>query len=259
MTTLELANGGSWVKLSFPLQRAPAARVPDKAHGGKRGKVRGFSRGSRRRLLDLLNKVERGAVQRALFVTLTYPGSWPSAWQRWKRDIDALGKRLLRQYPGCAFVWRLEYQKRGAPHFHLILFGVPFVPHSWLAAAWYEIVGSGDERHLQAGTEIRRVRRFRSVIGYASKYLAKVEGGDDARTDGRVWGVVGRSNLPVEIITLEISARVWYSVRRVLRSWVERKTNKPWYAARKSRGGLSCYIRSGPLLRLLAFESARLA
>jgi hypothetical protein len=132
------------------------------------------------------------------------------------------------------------------------------LPHGWLASAWYEIVGSGDEKHLRAGTEVRRVRRFRSVIAYASKYLAKEQGPDEARADGRMWGIVGRQHLPIEIVSVEISARVWYSVRRQLRAYVERRTGKPWWSARGRRGGLTCYFPARSALKLLAFECWRL-
>lgn len=252
MGKVSVASGGSWVKMEDPLKRVPTAKVPKQTGGGRRGKVRGFSRGSRRRLLDTLNQVRRDAVVKALFVTLTYPGSWPGAWQRWKRDIDALGKRLKRQYPGVSFVWRLEYQRRGAPHFHLLLFGVPFIPHDWLARAWYAVVDSGDPKHLLAGVEVRRVKRFRSVIGYASKYLAKVKDEDSGRTDGRVWGIVGRENLPIEIVCVEVAARVWYDLRRTLRKRVEKRTGKPWYHARKRHGSMAVYFPSGDVWRLLA-------
>lgn len=252
MGKLELATGASWVKLSVERERVPTAKVPTgRIGGGPRGRVRGFSRASRRRLLDSLNKINRRAVRSALFVTLTYPREWSPAWQDWKRDIDAFGKRLMRQYPGCSFVWRLEYQKRGAPHFHLMLFGVPFIPCAWVARSWYDVVGSGDPRHLKAGTEVRRVRSFRSVIAYAAKYLAKDQNPDDARTDGRVWGIIGRANLPIEVVTVELSTRAWYTMRRYLRAWVERRTNKPWYSARGRLGGITVYFPSGEAMRLL--------
>ena len=252
MGSLEVAKGASWVKLKIERERVPTAKVPSgRNHGGARGVVRGFSRGSRRRLLSTLNKVSKTHLQSALFVTLTYPGVWPDAWERWKRDLDAMGKRIRRQFPGCSFVWRLEYQRRGAPHFHLMLFGVPFVPASWLARSWYEIVGSGDSRHLAAGTEVRRVRNFRSVIGYAAKYLAKGKSDDDARTDGRVWGVVGRSDLPIEIVGVTLSAQAFYKMRRYLRKWVEGKTHKKWFSARGKFDGITVYFLSDEALRLL--------
>jgi len=259
MGRVELANGAQWVRLTDPLRRAPVANVSGGRGGGVRGKVRGFSRGSRRRLLDLLNKVRREHVAAGLFVTLTYPGVWDDSWETWKRDIDTFGKRLLRRYPGASFVWRLEYQKRGAPHFHLLVFGVPLIPHKWLARSWYEIVGSGDERHLAAGTEVKRVRRFRSVIAYAAKYISKEQGADDARCEGRVWGVVGRANLPIEIVTLSaVPDRVWWSVRRIMRKRVEKRSRFKWWSARSKRGTLSVYFDCDSFLRLLAAETARL-
>ena len=68
----------------------------------------------------------------------------------------------------------------------------------WFAVMWYEIVGSGESRHLAAGTGVETVKSVRGVFAYASKYLAKVE--DDPATEyesiGRCWGIMGREHLP---------------------------------------------------------------
>jgi hypothetical protein len=56
------------------------------------------------------------------FVTLTYPELYAEDWRVWKRDLEAFLKRIQRKYDymvGCC--WRVEFQKRGAPHFHLIM------------------------------------------------------------------------------------------------------------------------------------------
>jgi len=92
----------------------------------------------------------------------------------------------------------LEYQERGAPHYHIIL-GLTYVPYDYIARIWYEIVGSGDEAHLAAGTRVEAIRSRNGVLYYASKYCAKVSGAPLEET-GRVWGVVGRRHLPVDVV-----------------------------------------------------------
>jgi hypothetical protein len=57
-----------------------------------------------------------------------------------------------------AFFWVREWQRRGAPHFHLAG-AFPATIHDTpieqrLSLAWYQIVASDDERHLRAGTRI---------------------------------------------------------------------------------------------------------
>jgi len=68
----------------------------------------------------------------------------------------------------------LEYQQR-APHFHLVVMGVPFLARQWLSRAWYQIVGSDDPRHLRAGTQVQRCKSTRKAHqSYAAKYVAKI-------------------------------------------------------------------------------------
>ena len=91
--------------------------------------------------------------------------------RRRKADLKAWSGRLKREYPEAAFIWRLEFQKRGAPHFHMLLYGVNVsmkVFRQWLATSWYEVVDSGDERHQRAGTGAERMDSFRAAMNYAS-------------------------------------------------------------------------------------------
>jgi len=94
--------------------------------GGNRDRVRGFSRTSRRNLLRRLASINRSAFRafkgRIIFVTLTYPKQFPEDPKLCKRHLIALRKRLQRKYGDCAAFWRLGIQRRGARHFHLLLF-----------------------------------------------------------------------------------------------------------------------------------------
>jgi hypothetical protein len=104
-----------------------------------------------------------------------------------KRDLDALLKYLRRR--GLLYLWVLEFQLRGAPHFHMALSGG--IPKAELALAWYRIVNSGDRRHLRAGTRIEGIRSLRAVgmyfSGYASK-LAQKDVPEGYQDVGRFWG-----------------------------------------------------------------------
>jgi hypothetical protein len=133
--------------------------------------------------------------------TLTYPGEYPANGREVKRHLDCFVKRALRYWgpwgddgpePKSIF-WFLEFQQRGAPHFHLFLnFSIPWqVVAQW----WFEIVGSGDDRHLQAGTRIEALHHGRyGTIGYAAKYAAKAEQKEippNFLKCGRFWGIYG--------------------------------------------------------------------
>lgn len=167
----------------------------------------------------LLGELPRDRLHDALFVTLTYPSEWSDAPAQWKRDLDTMCKRLERRWPRCSILWRLEFQRRGAPHFHLIVFGVRWLPHELLASWWYQTVGSGDERHQKAGTSIERVRSWRHLVSYAAKYVAKVGDGSGGAPSlvGRHWGVRRPRSLGIVRLRRSVSRETFHRLRRVMR------------------------------------------
>lgn len=89
--------------------------------GGERKECKGFSTSSRRRLIQRMAQWNLNGLFTSFF-TLTYPAIYATNWKIWKRDIDVFFKRLERKYGDLVgLCWRLEQQKRGAPHFHMIV------------------------------------------------------------------------------------------------------------------------------------------
>lgn len=164
-----------------------------------RGDVREFSRSSAVRLRRYL----RGTLaEYRVLITLTYPHNEGMDGGRAKRDLKCFMQRLARYQEGklsghmpCDYgsFWFLEFQQRGSIHFHI--FTTHYVPKEWVSKSWYEIVGSEDERHLQAGTRTELIRSGRyGVCAYAAKYAAKHEQKvvpADFGWVGRFWGAVG--------------------------------------------------------------------
>ena len=187
-----------------------------KRHDWSRGAITYFSKGSRRRILRLVASLKRSVLP--VFCTLTYPDIFPQEPKIWKKHLDVLFKRLLRRYPKAIVIWRLERKARKsgenigeiAPHDHLLVYGVPYVSLlHWLSQAWYEVVGSGDPRHLLAGTRVELVRSVGGVLHYTSKNICKAENAE-LEGIGRMWGIVGRSELPgiqgeFEVVELDSS------------------------------------------------------
>jgi hypothetical protein len=106
----------------------------------QRGVCKGFSFGSRRRMLDKLNQVSVGA-EHPDFVTLTLPDdcfedSVGAFAKTAKLHLDVLLKRLHRACPSACGFWRIEWKARKSglhegklfPHFHLLLWGLPQRP-----------------------------------------------------------------------------------------------------------------------------------
>lgn len=178
--------------------------------GGKRGKVSGFSVASRRRMLYMMAKTEK--AKKPLMITLTYPDNFPGSPSVWKRDLKVFLQRLKYAYPGVGGVWKLEPQERGAPHYHLIVWLPSYqigALCAWVSQAWFEVVGSQDEKHLLwhlgklgHGNRpcVEPIRSARGVMAYAGKYVGKVadtSGLSDAwRNAGRWWGVFGVEFIP---------------------------------------------------------------
>lgn len=186
---------------------------PSRVGGGVRGEIQGQSRASRNRLLRRAGQVTQEVQRRGLVlsVTLTYPHEFPEA-RASKRDLAAFYRAFERRYPDVSVIWKLEPQKRGAPHYHLLMVFPELAVYSaidrwddwrsvfqtWLAHTWYRIVGSGDERHLnfhlrgdsRVGDNriVERVRSYRQYMCYVAKYVGKVQDFEGWSHHGRVWG-----------------------------------------------------------------------
>ncbi len=232
---LEVSAGGSVVSV---MSRTPRKMFAQVKNVSTRGTVKGFSPGSRRRLMKLVSSVDRRTHStRPLFMTLTYPPEYTEDWQQWKRDLDGFLKRLRRRWPVSCIIWRLEMQERGAPHYHLLIFGVRFIPWQWVAKAWFEVVGSGDPGHLAAGTEVRAVRSWHGVMHYVGKYLAKSDKQDLPAGCGRAWGIVGRDNLPVLWLRGEITMAEFVEIKRLIRRLTEARSRGLRYRYRSRHAG----------------------
>jgi len=191
----------------------------------ERGEVVGFSKKSRSRLMSKIAKVNKNWMP--VFVTLTYPDNFPGQFEVYKRDLDNFFRSFFRQFPKAGVIWKLEYQSRGAAHYHLLVWGVnvadllEFVP-----STWHRIAASDDPLHLQwhlgllgNGNQhcVQAVRSWHGVKSYASKYFSKIEG-QETYHGGRVWGV--RGNVPFsKIIEFTIDMKTALAFRRAFRRW----------------------------------------
>jgi hypothetical protein len=181
-------------------------------------------------------------------ITLTYPGDWltvaPSG-KAVKRHLDLWRKRFEREYAEKArYIWKLEFQARGAPHIHLWMApppgpgrsGVDF--RSWLSAAWADIVAHPDPvqrmRHERVGTGVDVLQGLRGsdpkrlAVYFTKHSSANAVGPKEYQNrvppewqgpgngPGRFWGVYGLVKAVVEV---ELSERDYITARRIMRRW----------------------------------------
>lgn len=213
----------------------------------RRGSIFAWSAKSRTNMvrtmtsLDWSPVVDAGDGWRPAMVTLTLPGEWeslaPDAATFW-RYVEALKMRWRRRWGRpIAGVWKKEYQRRGAPHLHVYC----AVPASrtfqdWLSRAWYEIVGSGDERHLRAGTGVDWREGIRaSDPKRLGVYFAKRASAHNTAASkeyqhavpmlwmasgggGRFWGVWGLDRATADV---ELDRVQFVQLRRLMRRHVD--------------------------------------
>ena len=205
-----------------------------------------ISRASRRRLLRLCARMDRSIDQnQVLFLTLTYGSdkkalSW--TWTDYKRHLNNFNNRLRRKFGQTFFgLWRIEWQKRGVGHFHMVIMFVngfkAYIDKDWLAESWNEIT-EGDQKHLAAGTSIERARSWKNTTGYFSKTMAYI-GKDEAvpkallnKGLGRHWGYINKDLLKtfIKIKTFSISRKTFFKMRRVFLTYLKkRKEQKKLY------------------------------
>jgi len=260
-SVLEYWEGGRAARLRYGTGARPETEQV-------RGRVRGFSRASRLRLLRWVGSLDLEELGPGSFVTLTMPGSWypgcdtPSDW---KRHLDVWLHRLRRFAPKCWGVWRLEPQRRGAPHFHLLLWGLPANARAWVARSWWEVVGSEEETHLQAGTRTEWIRTTRGTMWYAAKYCAKVVTDHLPGWDavGRWWGVHRRCESVRKPRSVCLDDGQWLRLRRVFRAFAKSRgvrrrvpadgatvdKAKPW------RSSATVFLAPETIMRLLAWAA----
>lgn len=222
------AEGGQSVELKIPGGPGGA--------GGVRGKVTGFSRKSRNRLLhEVVNRIDQRAmpVEYCRFITLTYPGEAPDP-RTAKAHLKAIWKRYERQFGPRGGIWKMEPQQRGAPHFHLLVFvgrGDLQAEIRWWAVNWSEVVNSGDRKHLLwhlgklgHGNKpcVEVVRSWNGVSHYAGKYLGKIVAADESwQWPGRYWGVWRRHLLPIKLLVEDMEPEATRLLRRGMRRYFE--------------------------------------
>lgn len=200
-----------------------------------RGAIFGFSAKSRRRLLRTLMGCDL-SLPTLYFGTLTYHKAYGGDPDRWHLHLRRLVRQLERHFAPAAVgcLWVLEFQRRGAPHFHFLLHvSRPFdLEHfgEWLPAEWNRICEAGNPFAIERRAWVERfeLRKRNGVargVGYFIKYASKRQ--QKQRVDretgevlptGRMWGVIG--DFPREVVaTYHLDGDDLVALYRRIRRW----------------------------------------
>lgn len=191
-------------------------------------------------MLKKANRVDHQNKSNPYFITLTYPKKYPKEREEYKSDLDTFLKRLKRSYGNLEYLWRLEAQRRGAPHYHLLVYFEKKVHVKqlieWVSKNWYEVAQRKwkikCEEHRERGTNCRYVKQYRQVMYYISKYMAK-EDDTKLKNQGRYWGASrGWEDFIAED---KLQGRELIVFRRLLSNYLKRVN--PYMAKKVKKGG----------------------
>jgi len=188
----------------------------------QRGEIVYLSRKSRKRLAFIANNTH---VRFQTMVTLTYPKEYSNDGKSVKKDLHAFLVWVRRRFARPAYLWFLEFQKRGAPHIHLLLdYPLPVgkaaraLLYGEVSQQWYTTVGSEDPFHLAAGTRCERIRKPDGAARYCLKYAYKTKQKcvpAPYRNVGRFWGC-SRDVTPTETRVIPMDEA---TVRAIIADW----------------------------------------
>lgn len=229
--------------------RGPAKRGG--ARGGARSKVKEFTAAQRRSLRRAAVSFPWDELGRLALVTFTYPDEYPRDMSVVKeRHFHVLRMRWRREFgESPRGMWKLEAQRRGAPHLHFFC-GLPRgvdvdVFRGWGFRVWTEVTGSDvDWAGVRGSGGFARGDRFNvseawyaaefsaaKVAEYFCRHALKVESAEQNQVPadwvnvGRLWGVVGGRRVSVVRYRL-CCPDAAMRVRRVLRSLVARRIGR---------------------------------
>ncbi len=234
--------------------------------GCVRGEIMGFSDDSRRRLQIKLSQMDFRVP--TLLVTLTWHYDWGD-WEDWKTSYRAWKKRLDRRWGWLVRggVWRLEFQRRGAPHYHLLLFLTEKISVSllrlfreWVSRSWSDVLYRGkDAAHLAAGTNVRQTYntepgRVGALMRYLCKYLAKVDSEDEmsrkGQKTGRMWGTFG--DVPsVTVATIEVDEAAYQQMLERIRAYGEERGSRYLASMSDRQNGFLIFCDWGEFIDLI--------
>lgn len=272
------------------------ARGEDVPEADPSREITGWSRKSRANMVRAFCEINylpmlSDAGRVPAMVTLTYSGDWlivASNGKAAKRHLTLFRKRYAKAWGELKYdpeqgkevwvpdtlyaIWKLEFQLRGAPHFHLLMVpphglsripgkratasawigaGLPFA--QWLSEIWADIVDHPDqeerERHRRAGTRVDyakglTVKDPKRVSVYFTKHgsfkakeyqnCVPEEWQAPGQGPGRFWGYW---NLERVTVAVELPPDKAAQAARLVRRWARAQGTTRQHSVPRYQGG----------------------
>jgi hypothetical protein len=157
--------------------------------------IKEFTHNSRMRLFSLITSLDYKSYGKPIFVSATFHEDMPDTQRSIKTHLDNFHKRLKRNLPPFHIIWKLEYQKRGAPHFHFILFPLDQSKDfseekifKTIHSNWIELKKCKCKHCNLYSIVSKPLNDFVHIMIYISKELGKITQNEQKHDLGRVWG-----------------------------------------------------------------------
>lgn len=177
------------------------------------------------------------------FVTLTYPDNFerypdlgfPTDPDDYLKDLTRWFEKLAYRWERVGIIWRLEFQtRRGAPHFHLLLYGLTGMAKAEVRAKlrrlWVDRVGAEDEETTRNGVHVERPRTQtdrKKCMAYLAKRNAAQMSSLHIEHRKRFWSCKGKRHLPeVEAVTTEITREEALRLRRDMSKYRDKTSRR---------------------------------
>lgn len=179
--------------------------VPTEA---KRGKIMGFTRAARLRMLRLIARIDWARVGGSSFITLTYPDHVVNRTYQQRTTDRTLFIKGIEEIIGTkvATLWRVEWVARKSgqfqgqmkPHLHIVVFSASQIGQGDVRSLWRRIT----KVKGPLATDTRKATDGSHAAKYAAKYAAKecslgaLDNNAYLETHGRAWGTTRKSMIP---------------------------------------------------------------
>ena len=114
--------------------------------------------------------IDKWGRERPKFMTLTFKDNIQDhdvANKEFRAFIKRLSRKILGKQSGLKYTCVVERQARGAIHYHILFYNLPFIKHKELVNIWSK---GKDEKQ---GVRINEIKHFSNVGAYIVKYIEK--------------------------------------------------------------------------------------
>ena len=152
---------------------------------------------------QVLNQNSKGARPYASFITLTYGLHYPSDHVS-KKHLEHFIKRIKRVEPDFQFIWVIEKQKRGAPHFHILT--PNYIDKEVINKAWNGVVSKWQKSEIDNGCKQQTVYPNVGKVFEAGKYMTKYMQKQQENIGGNMYGIDYKTRKLMKSETISIEA-----------------------------------------------------